>query len=168
MQIGILVDGLLKWVKSINASTGVADADKIITTDATGLIDTSLIPAIVGTTFRELEATVALSAGDFVNIYNDTGTAKCRKADASLAREANGFVLDAVLINGTATVYLDGVNTEVTGFTAGEQVFLSATTAGEATETAVAETVGYINQVLGTAVSSTAIAFEFNPPQEFV
>lgn len=70
-----------------------------------------------------------------LNVYNLTGTAAVRKADASVAgKEANGFVLAVFTHPTNATVYAAGNNTGVTGLTLGRQ-FLS-TTPGAATSTA--------------------------------
>jgi hypothetical protein len=116
-----------------------------------------MMPAGVGANTAAITASEALSAGDFVNIWNSTG-AKARKADASVqGKEAWGFVLAGVSNGATATVYLAGPNTGVTGHTPGP-VFLSASVPGAATATAPSGS-GQIIQSVGVAFSATAINF---------
>jgi hypothetical protein len=105
-----------------------------------------------------------LTAGDFVNIFDDTGTVKARKADASNNRPAIGYVLTGVTSPANATVYLSGRNTAVTGATVGP-VFLSATAAGGFSSTAPATPgANVILQRLGNAIAPTSIVFENDPP----
>jgi hypothetical protein len=104
----------------------------------------------------------ALAARDLVNIYNNGGTPTVRKANASLGREANGFVMAAVANGANATVFFDGLITGLTGLTAGS-AFLSGATAGLATATAPT-TVGHIVQRVGTFVTATTMKFSFDVP----
>lgn len=101
-----------------------------------------------------------LAAGDFVNIWNSSG-AKARKADATTDKRAHGYVLAGVASGGTATVYFDGTNNQVTGQTPGT-VFLT-TTPGIAGASAPSGT-GNIVQALGVATSATSINFEASAP----
>jgi hypothetical protein len=104
-----------------------------------------------------------LATGDFVNIFDDSGT-KARKADANNGREARGYVLTAVTSPANATIYLTGRNTAVTGATVGP-VYLSATTPGGFSSTAPATPgANVILQPLGHALSSTSILFEYDRP----
>lgn len=142
------------------ATTAVANA--IPALDSTGRISTAQMPVGVGPEVKTMPADGALAAGDFVNVYNATGTLKARKADASTTgKEANGFVLAAYDDAATATVYLLGgqSNTQVTGKTIGARQYLSSTSAGGTQETAPT-TAGYIVQYLGKAVATTEIAAE--------
>jgi hypothetical protein len=108
-------------------------------------------------------ASEALSAGDLVNIWNNTGTANVRKADASAAgKQAHGFVLASVSNGANATVYFEGAVTGLSGMTPGAVQFLSAT-AGARTETAPTTT-NYYLQVVGTARTSTIMDFETDSP----
>ena len=146
------------------AASETSAAEVIVATLSTGLLDISLMPTGIGADTKIILASEALSAGAFVNIYNNSSTANCRNADCSAAsagKKAHGFVLAAVLSSGNATVYLSGLNTSVTGATVGD-VFLS--TAGAATSTAPS-TSGYFVQNLGVAVSATAIQFDPNGTQ---
>jgi len=105
-----------------------------------------------------------LSAGDFVNVFDDSGTVKARKADATTqGKEANGFVIAAALTAANATVYFEGTNTQLSGLTLGVMHFLD-TTAGAATTT-VPSTTGNVVQKLGRSTSATTISFE---PQQTV
>lgn len=155
---GILDPGILNATAS---SVGESDAAKIVKLDGSGRIDSTMMPVGMGPDTAIINATEALAAGDFVNVYNSSG-AKCRKADAtSSGKEAHGFVLSSVNKDANATVYFEGTNTGVTGMTPGV-VFLSAT-AGLATGTAPSSA-GNVVQRLGVAVSATAINFESGPP----
>ncbi len=153
-----IINGVRSLVTAIATSAGVADANKIICTDSTGLISSTLLPVGVGADTFSAPTTETLSAGDFVNVYDDAGTAKVRKADAANGRDANGFVLTAANIGTNATVYRMGTNTQLTGLAAGTTYYLSATTAGTATTTAPSAS-GQIIQELGTASSSSALPF---------
>ena len=93
------------------------------------------------------EAGEGLTAGDFVNIYDDAGTRKVRKANADTAtpgeRPADGFVLDTVLITGIVRVHFEGQNPLVDGTSlgasdVGKDVFLSTTSGGVATTAPIA------------------------------
>jgi hypothetical protein len=108
-------------------------------------------------------ASEALSAGNLVNIWSNTGTANVRKADASAAgKQAHGFVLSAVSSGANATVYFEGAVTGLSGMTPGATQFLSAT-AGARTETAPTTT-NYYLQVVGTARTATIMDFEADTP----
>lgn len=155
---GIVAPAVLNATTS---SAGAGDAAKIVQLDGTGRIDSTMLPVGIGADVATVAAGENLAAGDFVNIYNDSG-AKARKADATTSgKEAHGFVLAAVTSGNNATVYFEGTNTGVTGLTPGV-VFL-ATTAGVATGTAPSSS-GNVVQRLGVAVSATAINFEPHPP----
>jgi len=153
---------------AIGSTAGVGDASKIIQTDAGGKLDASFLPSGVMLQVKIVQASEALSAGDFVNIYwNTTDTAwRVRLADASVTdKQANAFVKAAVSSGGNASCYLEGVNDQVTGFTAvGGDVWLSATTPGAGTTTAVASGSGGISQRIGTILSATELDTEFSEP----
>lgn len=158
-----VTSGVISEEAAIQSSAGAGDAGKIPALDAAGRIDNSMMPVGIGAETKELEATEALSGGDFVNVYNDSGTAKCRKADATTAgKEANGFVLAAVLMSGTATVYVAGINTQVAALTPGTVYYL-ATTAGGVTDTAPSGS-GNIVQRIGRTLSATELPFEPGDP----
>ena len=112
--------------------------------------------------YTEIEAGENLSAGDIVDIYNDGGTAKARKAGADDPYPADGFVLASYTITETATVYLFGKVTGLSGMTPGAKQFLS--TNGARTQIAPS-TSGYIVQEVGIALSATEMKFE---PQQLI
>ncbi|XAI95737.1 capsid fiber protein [Dolichospermum phage Dfl-JY23] len=158
--IGIL-NGIQTLYTAIASSAGAGDASKIIMTDSSGKIDSTLMPSGIGAATKSVLASEALVAGDFVNIYNNAGTLNVRKADNSNGRHANGFVLSAFSNATNATVYLQGENTGRTGLTPGSVYFLG--TAGGATLTAPTAT-GTTIQQLGYSTGTTSINFEYNDP----
>lgn len=147
---------------AVQASAGAGDAGKIPALDASGRLDTTMLPVGIGADTATITTSEALAAGDFVNVHNSTG-AKVRKADASTSgKEAHGFVLAAVASGQSATVYFEGTNTQVTSVTPGP-VFLSATTPGASTSTAPSGS-GQVVQRIGYGTSTTAINFQSQPP----
>ncbi|AND75658.1 hypothetical protein [Nostoc phage A1] len=156
--IGIL-NGIQTLFTAIASSSGVGDASKIIMTDSSGKIDSTLMPSGIGAATKSILASEALVAGDFVNIFNNAGTLNVRKADNSNNRPANGFVLSAFSSAANATVYLQGENTGRTGLTPGSIYFLG--TAGGVTTTAPTAS-GTIIQQLGYSTGATSINFEYN------
>ncbi|MCA1842374.1 MAG: hypothetical protein LC792_04140 [Actinobacteria bacterium] len=154
--------GVITEVVASQVSAGAGDANKIAALDSTGHLDNSLLPTGIGADTALITASEALAAGDLVNVWNSTG-AKVRKADASVSgKEAHGFVLAAVSNAGTATVYFEGTNTQVSGQTPGV-VYLSATTPGAAVAAAPSGS-GQVVQRVGYATSATAINFQSHTP----
>lgn len=104
-----------------------------------------------------------ISAGQFVAVYDASGTPKCRIAKSSSGQgyQADGFCKAPFAAGATATIYLPGaVNTAGgSGLTAGD-VFLG--TNGYATNTPPT-TAGYILQQVGVAEDATQVAFEPQP-----
>ena len=152
-----LIGGVITEVFGVQTSAGAGNAGDIVALDDTGRIDNSMMPVGIGADTAVIAASESLGAGDWVNIWNDTGTAKVRKADATTAgKEVHGFVLAAVTSGNPATVYFEGTNTQVTGQTPGP-VYLQ-TTAG-AGGTTVPSAAGNVVQQIGVAVSATAVNF---------
>lgn len=148
-------------VNSKTTSAGAGDSGKVVALDAAGRIDATMMPVGITADVQLITTSEALSAGDYVNIWNSSG-AKARKADATVAgKEAHGFVLSSFGSATTATVYFEGSNTAVTGQTAGV-VFLS-TTAGLGTTTAPSAT-GNVVQRIGYATSATNVNFQSQSP----
>lgn len=148
---------------SNQASAGAGDAGKIVALDSTGRIDSTMMPVGIGADTVSLVASEALSAGNFVNIYNNAGTPNCRKADASTTgKTAHGFVLAAVSNGASGTVYLAGQNTQLSALTAGD-VYLSDTTPGGVVATAPSGS-GKTVQKVGVAISATAVDFTRGTP----
>ena len=155
--------GQLAEVEATVTSAGAGNAGDIVALDGSGKLDTTVLPTGIGATTKLAATTENLSAGDLVNLYNDSGTIKARKADASNGRRAIGFVLSSVTSPNNATVYLDGTITGLTGLTPGSAYYLSGSSAGAATATAPT-TSGYISQEIGIALSATEINFEEQQP----
>lgn len=151
------VAGTLAEIAAVQTSAGVADASKIPALDAAGRFSTTMMPVGIAADVAVLTASEALSAGDLVSVWNNTGTANARKADASAqGKEAHGFVVAAVAQGADATVYFEGTNAHVTGLTPGVQ-YLS-TTPGGCSATAPSGS-GHVVQRVGFATSPTTLNF---------
>lgn len=151
-------NGQLKEKAGVVTSAGAGNAGDIPALDATGKLDTTVLPSGIGAATKVILASEALVAGAFVNIYDNAGTANVRNASATdTTKPAHGFVKSAVTSGANATVYLDGENNSLTGLTAGSRYYLD-TTGGQATATAPSAT-GNNLQFLGYATSTTTIQF---------
>ena len=143
---------------------GSGNEDKIPALDSNGRLDITMMPTGVGAETQSIEASETLVAGDLVNVWNDAGTPKVRKADATTAgKRAHGFVLSGYTATQSATVYFEGHVTGLSGLTGGD-VYLS-TTAGGTTNTAPVGS-GNVVQRVGTATSATTVNFEPGIPVE--
>lgn len=161
------VNGVWQRLVAIATSAGVADADKLIATNANGELDSSFLPPGLGAeTYTGGVANEALSAGELVNILDDGGVSKIIKADATVTNKtADGFVLQPYAINDAVTVHLPGQKiTGLTGLTIGANYFLN-TTAGGITTDVSAFVAGNVVQCIGTAADASTILFA---PQEKV
>lgn len=154
------VAGALTEQEALIASTGAGDSGKIPALDASGKIDSTMLPAsaAVDSISVTVSEAAGLTAGDLVNIFDSTGP-KVRLADASNGRVAHGFVSAAHADASSATVYKEGTNSDITGATPGAAQFLSGVTPGATTETAPT-TSGHIVQRVGVAFSATEVDFE--------
>lgn len=114
----------------------------------------------------EIMASEDLEAGDFVNIWNDGGIAKVRKASANTeGKRAHAFVLVPVSSGAVATIYYEGPNTALSGLTPGSTYFLNSTNPGKVTSsTGLSLESGHIVQELGVAISATKINVEISKP----
>lgn len=141
---------------------GTGYENQIPALDNTGRLDATMMPVGVVPEVVSMPTSENLTAGDFVNIYSNGGTATARKADATTSgKECFGYVLESTTAPATAKVYTEGANTQVVGATPG-LVFLS-TTAGGFTSTAPSSA-GNSVQRLGVATSATTINFEPQQP----
>lgn len=122
-------------------------------------LSSSMVSIKTGTAIT-VTTSEALSAGDVVNIHNSSGI-KCRKASASSAYEAHGFVLEDTANGAVATVYVDGENPYLSGLTTGGKLYLS-TTSGGVTHTMPSS--GNLVQALGIAMSTTKMNFVIGEP----
>lgn len=155
--------GRLEEESGVTVSAGAGDVGKLPQFDATGKLDISVLPSGIGSETESATASENLSAGDFVNIFDNTGTKNVRKANGSTpGLEANGYVLSAFTSGAVATIYTDGANTSRTGLTAGVTYYLAAT-AGGVTATPLSTT-GQIHQKIGKASTSTSLIFIDSDP----
>ena len=152
-------DSSIGWVKGQKYLAGVTASAPLsgLGTVASPLTLSSTISVVAGAT---------LTAGQWVNVYNNAGTANVRPADMTdNTKPAQGFVLAGYASSATATVYLAGTNTVIPVGTyvaadVGKPVFLS--TSGGTTLTAPATTGNLLQQVgwvdaVGTTVSVNLI-----------
>jgi hypothetical protein len=155
--------GNLIEVRSKAGSVGVGDAAKIVERAANGYIDITDLPPGVGAATKVAIGSEALTAGDWINIYDNAGTPNVRKANATdNTKPVNGFVLANFASGASVTAYLSGLNTQRTGMTTGVRYFGSTTPGGQVAAAGVAAGLGatgnYV-QFLGDAESATEIYF---------
>lgn len=180
------IAGRIKMIATIASSAGAGDAEKIPSTNASGVLDPSLLnaattgnskvvltksdgtldlsimPTGIGPDTATITASEGLAAGDLVNVWNDSGTEKVRKADATAeGKEAHGFVLSAFAGAAAALVYFEGKITGLSSLTPGARYYLSASSPGVLTATPPSSA-GNVVQYVGTAVSATVLSFEPN------
>ena len=144
-----------------DASAGAGDAGKGVALATDGKLDPSLFPSNIGSPVYTYVASETLAAGDLVNLWNDGGTVKMRKADASVAtKQAHGYVKSAVSSGASGSMYSEfgGVITGLTGLTGGNDYFLSSTVPG-GVNTAVPSASGTLVQFIGVAKSATELYF---------
>lgn len=154
-----LNNGVPTEVEPVASSAGAGDAGKMVALNTSGDIDQSMMPPGIAPDVANLATSEAVVAGDFVNIWNDAGTAKVRKADASTTgKHAHGYVLSGVASGATAEVFFESANNQVSGMVAGD-VWLSAATPGGAVATPP-DGAGNVIQKLGVAISATEINVE--------
>lgn len=154
--------GIKKEIAFTQTSNGAEDAGKGIALGDDGNLHSSLFPSGMGDETILATASEALEAGNFVNIYDDSGM-KCRKADATgpgEGKKAHGFVLEAVNSGNPATVYVGGVNNQLTGLAVGSTYYLSKTAGGVVSDVS-SYTTGNIVQEIGVATSATALVVQF-------
>ncbi len=146
-------------IKEVIAAV-VGTPDSIVATDGTGRIDVSFLPVGVGPEVLTMITSENITAGAWVNVYNNAGTITARNADATTnAKPAHGFVLASTTSPASATVYGSSqTNTALTGLTLGVQYFLS-TTPGVGVATTPPSATGNLVQRLGIADKTTEIVF---------
>lgn len=142
-------------VTSVQASAGAGDASKIVALNAAGLIDQTMLAEAQTISILPSEA---LSAGAFINIYNNAGVTSARNADnTAVAKKAHGFVTAGYASGVAATVFLsDGPNTAVTALTVGVEYFLG-TAGGIVVGASIPTSTGSIVQRLGVSKSATEL-----------
>lgn len=154
-----LVGGKKTLVKGQQTSAGVADADKIVALGANGKLDLSLLPTGVGPDLINVPSFENLTSGDYVNLFDDGGTVKARKADNSNNRPAHGYVADTVVSPAVVNVFFEGANSNLSGLTEGARIYLGVT--GGIIETPLDPDLlandGKLHQFLGVAISDTEV-----------
>ena len=169
--LSLNTDGSFAEIQPVVTSAGAGSAGLLAQLDGTGKFDISTMPTGIGADTQSIVCSENLSAGDFVNIYNNGGTVTCRKALAvDNTKPANGFVKSAFTSAATALVYVRGLNPNVALGTfvvgdIGSKVFLSPSTSGGVTKT-IPATTGNIAQCIGSidAVGATVtVNFSENP-----
>lgn len=144
---------------SIQSSAGAGDAGKIVALNSSGLIDATMLAA---SGLRTMTAGEAITAGNMISVFDDSGTVKIRKADASNGRRAHGFAPSSISNGASGDVMLgDGVNNDLSSLTLGAEYFLGA--AGAVTTT-VPTTAGHLLQSVGVAVSATELQVVLTKP----
>jgi hypothetical protein len=155
-----LVAGRKTEIAGVVTSAGAGNDGDIPALDSTGRLDTTVMPIGVVADNKSIVSSESLSAGNFVNVWDDGGTIKVRKADATAAgKEADGFVLAGVTAPAAALVYFEGTNTQLTSLTLGARYYLD-TTAGAVVATTPPSGSGNVVQYIGRAVSTTELTFE--------
>jgi hypothetical protein len=120
---------------------------------------------LYGALFRPVQASQAIAANDFVNIYDNAGDLRVRKADASdPTKFANGFAPAAIALAATGLVAFAGLNAAVVAVSA-SQVYLDDAVPGGFTA-APPSTAGHIVQPLGPALEGLGVAFTMQPTLE--
>lgn len=157
----VTVSGGIPVVYTPATTGGGGDANKVPALDSNGQLTSAMMPSGIGASTETFTASETLAAGDFVNIWNDAGTLKARKADASsasAAKRADGFVIAGVSSAATATVYRDGFNNQLSGLTVGDNLYLSTTVPGGVQSTAPTTT-GHLVQYIGKATSTSKVEY---------
>lgn len=158
-----IVSGIRKWVTPITTSAGVGDALKPINTNASGVIDITLLPGGLANVIIAV-ASEALSAGDAVNLWDDAGTTKLRKADADggVSKKTDGFVIAAFALGATATAYKDGSLTGLAGLTPGVDYFTSTAAGGITSDPSGYTAAGQAVQRVGKAQSASVLQIQID------
>ena len=76
-QFKSFVNGVWQLVSAIQSSAGVGDAGKIPALDSAGRLSSTMMPTGVGAETVSVVASEALTAGNFVNVYNNGGRRMC-------------------------------------------------------------------------------------------
>jgi hypothetical protein len=85
-----VVSGTTTLTEAPSSSAGAGDANKLIATNSSGLLDTTFLPPGVELQTVLLPTSETLTAGDFVNIFSNSGDPTARTVFLS-ATTAGGF-----------------------------------------------------------------------------
>lgn len=105
-----------------------------------------------------LPASEALTSGQLVSIWSDSGTAKVRQAGRTLIRQADGFVANNYATGELAAVFTEGTNPFASGLTVGG-LWLGTSGGVQATSPASG-----LSQQVGFAISTTSYVFQRGLP----
>ncbi len=155
-----LIANKLKEIAGVQTSAGVGDAGKIPALDSTGKLNVSLFPAGIGPELIIAPTSESLAAGDYVNLYSNSGVLTLRKADATNnSKPADGFVIANSTSPASNSMYYLGVSNDfMTGLTVGTEYVLSKAVPGGVTDIASFTGVASnIVQLLGKATATTSI-----------
>lgn len=153
-----LLGGVETEIEGTVVGGAVGQAGDLVALDASGRLDTSVLPVGIaadvytGTAFETLTAT-----SPFVYIRPDGSIANANAASGG--SPTIGFVLEGSASAAPATVYFEGRVTGLSGLTVGSRYYLSDTVPGGLTLTPVSGT-GKLHQYLGRAISTTTLSFE--------
>jgi len=144
------------------AAAGAAAAEAVMGTklDGSGVAALSDILGVLSViNGAAVQATEAIGAHDFVNVYNSSGATRVRKAIANdPTKFANGFAVAAISNGSSGIIVFSGINLGIPVLTPASEVWLSDTTAGTfATSPPSAE--GSIIQPLGPALAGFGVVF---------
>jgi hypothetical protein len=150
--------GDLAEVAANQVSAGAGDAGKLVALNASGQVDSTMLP---GSGTITMTASEAIAAGALVNIFDVSGTGKVRNADnTSSAKKAHGFAPSAISSGATGPINIgSGVNSSVSALTDGAEYFLGTT--GGVTTTAPTAS-GSLVQKVGVARSATELEYSQN------
>ncbi len=152
-----LVAGKIKAIQAVVTSAGVANDGDIVALDAAGRLDPSVMPVGVGPDVTNLPSFENLTSGDYVNIFDDSGTVKARKADNSNGRAAHGYIKDTVVAPAAVNVFYEGANANLAGLTKGARIYLGVTGGIIEAPLVPITDAGKIHQFLGVAISPTEV-----------
>jgi hypothetical protein len=157
-----LVAGKLKMISPLQASAGSSSAGSVVALNAAGQVDVTMMPTGIGPDTQSIVASEAISAGALINVWNNAGTLNVRNANGATGLESHGFVLAAIANGAAGTVYFSGINSALSGLTPGADYYLSDSAAGGVVS-ASPTTAGHYSQIVGTALSATAMQFTPGP-----
>lgn len=154
-----LVAGVRTWIAALVVSAGSGSAGSLVALDASGKLDSTVMPSGIGASTRSCVASAAITAGMWVNLYSNAGVLNARPADNTAAgQEANAFATASVSSAATGTFTLSGVNGNCTGLTIGSIYYLG-TVGASVVGASLPSTSGNVIQPIGKALSATEMEF---------
>lgn len=154
-------------MSAVVVSAGAANAGDLVALNDNGKLDESVMPSGIGAETVIAPASENLSAGDLIDLWDDAGTLKARKADATAyGKPADGFVKAAVVATANATVYMPGQQiTGLAGLDLDADYYLSAAAPGGVTADPPTAA-GNVIQKVGKALSASVLFFYPEEPVE--